>query len=78
MKRESKKPQDQQNDRNSPEHGLTLLFETPFVQDFSDVIFGTRVYRTAGERIGVLAYRRLGKLRLLFETAIMARRSRRS
>ena len=32
MKRESKKPQDQQDDRNSPEHGLTLLFETRFVQ----------------------------------------------
>jgi hypothetical protein len=58
MKRESKKPQDQQDDRNSPEHGLTLLFETRFVQ----VIFLTlslgqaytgrwRVYR----RIGVSA-----------------------
>src|ERR1700730_8581418 len=55
MKRESKKPQDQQNDRNSPEHVLTLLFETPFVQDFSDVIFGTRIYRSAYRRIGVSA-----------------------
>jgi hypothetical protein len=41
MKRESKKPQYQQDDRNSPQHRLSLLFETRFVQAiYSDVTVG--------------------------------------
>jgi len=58
MKRESKKPQDQQDDRNSPEHGLTLLFETRFVQ----VIFLTLSLGQAytGRLRSVSAYWRIG------------------
>ena len=79
MKRESKKPQYQQDDRNSPKHGLTLLFETRFVQAiFLTLSVGQAYTGRLGSCIGVLAYRRPGKLRLLFETAIMSRRSRRS
>ena len=66
MKRESKKPQDQQDDRNSPEHGLTLLFETRFVQviflTLSRYLWDKRIQDGWGayRRIGVLAYWRIG------------------